>query len=72
VLDVLDGDLLWTGESDPDVLVTQPHKLKSSLPADDEDSADRPAAIPAHDVSPQHPNDGSLDRNERGPSGGQT
>lgn len=72
MLDVLDGDLLRTGESDPDVLVTQPHKLKPSLPADDEDPADRLAAVPAHDVSSQHPNDSSLDRNERGPSGGQT
>jgi hypothetical protein len=70
VLDVLDRNLLGAGESDPDMLVTQACELQPSLPAHDEDSSNRLTAVAAHDVSPEHPNDGSLDRNERAPSGG--
>jgi len=67
---MFERDLLRTGESDPDMLVTQPHELKASLPPDHEDSTDRLVAVAAHDLSAQHPNGGSLDRDERAPCGG--
>jgi hypothetical protein len=70
VLDMLERDLLRAREPDLNMLVTQPHQLQAPLPADHEDSADRLAAVPADDISTQYPNGGSLNRNERAPSGG--